>query len=233
MQHTAYGQEPLNNLSAQSRTIAVIAICLFAMAGLISGFAVGAFVRPGQTQTGNKPPPGKTPIVAVQTQTPTPTPQQQHPINLGIPQIEHVSYTEVADGTTTYTLSAQVVAKGSGQPGSPVHASNITCKLWLVQHIPNGKMFNISTNDLKNVNNLQNPITGTVDNQPYAEIPGLTFFDTNSPQTHLCTSKGKGTWTYQVAPSVAPGVYDLVVLTDWSGIHYNWSWVQITVKNAK
>ncbi|MFL5628649.1 MAG: hypothetical protein ACJ788_23965, partial [Ktedonobacteraceae bacterium] len=104
---------------------------------------------------------------------------------------------------------------------------------WLVQQIPNGKKFNISTNDLKDVNNLQNPITGTVNNKPYVEIPGLTFFDTNSPQTHLCTSKGKGTWTYQVAPSVPPGVYDLVVLTDWSGIHYNWSWVQITIKNAK
>ncbi len=93
-------------------------------------------------------------------------------------------------------------------------------------------MFDISTQVLKDVSNLQNPIVGTVKNQPYVEVPGLTFTDANSPQTHLCTSKGRGTWTYQVTPSVPAGVYDLVVLNDWSGVHYNWSWVQISIKSS-
>src|SRR2546429_9992193 len=38
--------EATNTLTSQSSTIALFAIFLFALAGLISGFSVGAFVRP-------------------------------------------------------------------------------------------------------------------------------------------------------------------------------------------
>ena len=41
-------QRQTNNVSSQSRTIVVVAMLLFALAGLISGFAVGAFIRPSQ-----------------------------------------------------------------------------------------------------------------------------------------------------------------------------------------
>jgi hypothetical protein len=228
MQHTAYGREPSNNLGTQSRTIAIIALCLFALAGLISGFAVGAFVRPSHNQQGILSTPALTPKRAGQTPTPTHTPSLQRPVNLGIPRIDHVSYSEVADGATTYTLSSQVITRS----GAPVYAPDVTCKVWLVQRIPDGAKFDISTQVLKDVNNLQNPIVGTVKNQPYVEIPGLTFTDPNSPQTHLCTSKGRGTWTYQVTPSVPAGVYDLVILNDWGGVHYNWSWAQITIQRS-
>ena len=37
-----------NNVRSQSHTIVVVAMLLFALAGLISGFAVGAFIRPSQ-----------------------------------------------------------------------------------------------------------------------------------------------------------------------------------------
>jgi hypothetical protein len=228
MQHTAYGRGPSNNLGTQSRTIAITALCLFALAGLISGFAVGAFVRPGHTKQENISTTAVTPKIAGQTAVPTRTPSLQRPVNLGIPKIDHVSYSEVADGTTTYTLSSQVITRSD----TPVHAPDVTCKVWLVQQIPDGAKFDISNQALKDVNNLQNPIVGTVKNQPVVEVPGLTFTDANSPQTHLCTPKGRGTWTYQVTPSVPAGVYDLIVLNDWSGVHYNWSWVQITIQSS-
>ncbi len=47
---TASSQYP-NNINQQTRKIAVVAILLFALSGLISGFAVGAFVHP-KVQTG-------------------------------------------------------------------------------------------------------------------------------------------------------------------------------------
>ncbi len=37
-----------NNVSSQTRTIAFLAVFLFAFSGLISGFAVGAFIHPKQ-----------------------------------------------------------------------------------------------------------------------------------------------------------------------------------------
>src|SRR6266852_8515965 len=42
-----------NGLNRQTRRIAVFAIILFALSGLISGFAMGAFVRPKIGGTGN------------------------------------------------------------------------------------------------------------------------------------------------------------------------------------
>ncbi len=96
MQQTAYGQEPSNNLGTQSRTIAIIALCLFALAGLMSGFAVGAFVHPGHTHQGILSTPALTPKITGQTAVPTHTPSPQRPVNLGIPKIDRVSYSEVA-----------------------------------------------------------------------------------------------------------------------------------------
>ncbi|GAC1304320.1 MAG: hypothetical protein NVSMB27_43490 [Ktedonobacteraceae bacterium] len=225
--HTLSGQRPTNNLSSQSRIIAFISILLFALAGLISGFAFGAFLHPGQqTQSPNQGQIATFPA-ADNLKTQTPTSHAHHALPLGIPTIDHVSFTEVADGTTSYSLSAQAVDQ-SGQ-GKPVHASDITCKLWLVQQIPDGGKLSISNQTLANVNALQGSITGTVEGQPLPEVSGLTF-DSTTPQTHFCTAKGKGIWKYQVTSSVPAGVYDLVVLTDWSGVHYNWSWAQIMIK---
>jgi len=33
-----------------------------------------------------------------------------------------------------------------------------------------------------------------------------------------------------VATSVSPGAYYLVVLTDWKGLHFTWSWMLVTIK---
>ena len=52
-----------NNVGSQTRTIAVFAVFLFAIAGLISGFAVGAFIHPKAPSTGNTGSSTKPPVV--------------------------------------------------------------------------------------------------------------------------------------------------------------------------
>src|SRR5437899_1973310 len=78
---TLSGRGSTNNLKNQSRAIAVISIVFFAIAGLLSGFAVGALTHPTQQQfsrtttTTLTPPqqkPGHTPVAAVHTQESVP-----------------------------------------------------------------------------------------------------------------------------------------------------------------
>src|SRR5450755_687825 len=108
---TLTGQRTTNNVGAQSRTIAIIAILLFALAGLISGFAVGAFVRPNQPHQATNPNQPINPPVQGKIGTPIPTPTTTRPQLLGEPIIKQVEYSEDADGTTSYTFSAQAVDK--------------------------------------------------------------------------------------------------------------------------
>ena len=223
-------QQATHTLSSQSRTIALFAISLFALAGLISGFSVGAFVRPHLSLPALNANSSTTSSITSEPQKATPTPHAQHFAKLGWPVISQYSTFEVADNQTTYTFSAYAVDQSiDAAHGNPVHSSGITFKLWLVQSIPTGTTFMLSIKDLKNVGTIQNPLTGTVQNQPYAEIPGLNF-DAATQQTHASNAKGRAAWKYQLSSSVAPGDYDLVVLTDWDGKYYNWSWVNIQIK---
>ena len=223
-------QQTTNTLNSQSRTITLFAISLFALAGLISGLSVGAFVRPNlalPALNSNSPATSK---ITTEPQTATPTPHAQHFVKLGWPVIPQYSTFEAADGDTNYTLVAYAVDQSiDSAHGNPVHASGITFKLWLVQSIPTGTTYMLAINDLKNVGTIQNPLTGSVQGQPYGEISGLNF-DAATQQTHASNAKGKVTWKYQVSPSVAPGDYDLVVLADWDGKYFNWSWVNIKIK---
>src|SRR5207248_3145833 len=88
LQHTRYNHQTLseqrqtNNLSSQSRTIAIFAMLLFAFAGLISGFAVGTFTRPGSHPQTTNQIAGATPPITSRNMTPTPTPHLEHPISL-------------------------------------------------------------------------------------------------------------------------------------------------------
>jgi len=222
--------EATNTLSSQSRTIALFAIFLFALAGLISGFSVGAFVRPNLALPALNSNQSVPRSITGQSQTTTHTPPTPRFVKLGWPVIPNYSPIEMADGSTTYTLIAYAVDQ-SIDPGhgNPVHASGITFKLWLVERIPTGITFMLARQDLQKVGTIQNPLTGTVQDQPYQEIPGLNF-DTGIQQTHPSNAKGKMTWKYQVSSSVAPGDYDLVVLSDWDGKYYNWSWANIEIK---
>src|ERR1700704_5748880 len=96
-----------NNVSSQTRTIAFFAVLLFAIAGLISGFAVGAFIHP-KTGTGSNPPSGRTQPVVQETKESTPV-TSSHPTLIGDPVLTLNSYFQKADSSTTYTISAQAV----------------------------------------------------------------------------------------------------------------------------
>lgn len=211
-----------NRLSQQSRKIAVFAILLFALSGLISGFAMGAFVRP-KIGIGTKP--TGSGITPVGQNTKTAVTTTLTPTKLGWP-VFTPSGKQIANGTSLYTLTAQVVDQSiDPRNGYPVHASGITCKIWLT------KDGNINDNiqadnykRLKSVDTLNESFPG--------EIVGALNFDPGTQQTQPSNANGQATWKYTVAPFVAPGDYFLVVLADWNGAHYNWSWAHIEIKNA-
>jgi len=207
-----------NNLSQHSRKVAIMAILLFALAGLLSGFAVGAFVHTkpqagtgiGTDSTGSK----MTPVARVTQIAPTAVTQ---PKELGYPVIDKsvFEYNELADGQTTYTFSAYAIYAN----GQRVNSPGITCKLWLT----------------KNTQALQRsewtPVSAV--NQPIGEeVEGSMIFDSTTPQVQNCDTNAQATWKYQVATSVEPGTYYLATLTDWAGKHYNIWWQQVIIKKA-
>jgi len=213
---TASSQYP-NNINQQTRKIAVVAILLFALSGLISGFAVGAFVHPkAQTGTGTGATGSRTTPIAHVTHTP-PTALTQTPKELGYPVIDKsvFVYHELADGQTTYTYSAYAVYAN----GTRVYSPGITCKLWLTKDT-----VGLQKSDWTPISAVNNPIDG--------EIQGALTFDSTSPQVQNCDANGQATWKYQVSPAVEPGPYYLAVLTDWNGKHYNIWWQQVIIKKA-
>src|ERR1700730_14529803 len=85
-----------NTVSSQTRGIAFFAVLLFSLAGLISGFAVGAFIHPKTSlTTGNSGSHTKPPVVQ-KTQTPVSSTTIQ-PIRIGFPVINKADYFENAD----------------------------------------------------------------------------------------------------------------------------------------
>jgi len=201
---------PTNHISPQSRTIAIVAVVLFALSGLISGFSVGAFIHPKLTSTG----PGTSatqPPIAQQTPVAGKTPHPQRPFVLGEPKIVDYTYTEVANNSTSYTFTGQV----ENSLDRPVLKSGITCKIWLTQ---NGNTVSVINADnfkrLKEIATIQDPFP--------QEVVGGLMFPAATPQTQLCNTSGNTSWNYTVSTSVDPGIYFIVLLTDWDGVHYNW-----------
>jgi len=211
---TLSGQSP-NRINQQSRTIAVFAIVLFALSGLVSGFAVGAFVHPKTGTRTATTGSGTTPITQI-TKTPS-TVQAHTPEELGYLVIDKsvFQYRELADEQTTYTYSAYAVYAN----GKRIHSPGITCKLWLTKDT-----VGLQGPDWTPINAIYNPIGG--------EIQGALNFDPTTPQIQNCDANARATWKYQVSPSVKPGAYYLAVLTDWAGKHYNIWWQQVIIKKA-
>ncbi|MBE3560226.1 MAG: hypothetical protein IMW89_13535 [Ktedonobacteraceae bacterium] len=217
----------------RTQKVVIIAIALFALAGLISGFTIGTVVRPAKTPV--QPPARQNQITVIAGKTPTatatPTPST---VPLGCPAIS-LGNTAVqqADGATTYTISAQARDKSAPCPkGKPVQAAGITCKLWLVQRIPDGKILQFKdaeADKLKHIEQLNGPLTGSVQDNDYPEIQGLQF-DQTTPQTQQCNNQGQANWKYVITPTVPAGDYCLLVLTDWNGKYYNWSWINIVIQ---
>lgn len=217
---TLSGRGP-GGLSAQSRRIAIMAILLFGLSGLISGFAVGAFIHPKAATTTGTTGPGGVSSPASQT-TKTSNSPKVNPIEIGFPVFSQYAATETANGSTSYVLASYVVdtSKDAGH-GNPLHAAGITCKLW-IQHIPGDQTVHLPLDKLKSMD-VQNPLTAE-------EISGGLNFTT--PQIQQTNAHGQVTWKYSVSTNVQSGDYYLVVLMDWQGKHYNWSWVDITIKHA-
>lgn len=230
---TGTGTSSTPHTGSQSRSIAIVAVILFALSGLISGFSIGAFIHPPKSSTTGPNTSGTTPPIAGQSPVTTRTPYTIQEIPLGWPVIAYFNNMETADGSTSYTFSAYPVDQSvDAGHGTEVFASGITCKVWLIQHIPATAHLSLPIPTLQDISAIQNPITSTVKDHQYAEIPGLTFYDASSPQTQMCNPRGVTNWKYQIATTVAPGKYNLVVLTDWDGKRFNWSWADIVVTKA-
>jgi len=214
---TLSSQSPAG-ISQKSRKIAVYAILLFALSGLISGFAVGAFVRPrigpATTSTGSGTTPGAQSTKTSQSTT------TEH-INLSFPVIADFSFAEVANSSTRYIFTAQILDKSK----NPIQASDVMCKLWLTK---NGNVNPVlqANNDAipRAIDQIQQPF-------PHEVANGLNFVSP-SQQVQPCTPGGKTTWSYTISRSVGPGIYYLVVLADWKGKSYTWSWQSIKIKKA-
>jgi hypothetical protein len=220
---TLSSQHP-NNLNQQTRKIAIIAILLFAFSGLISGFAVGAFVHSkSKTGTGTVPETGSkiTPITqATHTQVSTAVVEN---VNLGEPVINQgdYSYIQNANGSTNYSLSALIINKSN----NPIHASDVTCKLWLTK--------DGNVNSILRADNFAIPRTIGAFNQPFPkEVVGALNYIAPSQQVQPCVPNGKTTWTYTISPSVDAGTYYLVTLANWKGKSFNWYWVAIVIKKG-
>jgi hypothetical protein len=212
-----------------TRRFATTVLLIFALAGLIAGFAFGGLTSSRSRTTTITPPPIKKTAPVVQSTnavTPTATPEN---VLLGFPQWSPAPPpSESAANSTGYTIGMQAVDKQK----KPVHSADLTCKAWLVPQIPAGQILNIDSKVLKDVNNLSNPIQGTVNGQPVQEVlpgTGLTF-DPSTPQTARCSSNGQITWKYTISSTVPPGNYSIVILVDWKGIHFNWAWDNIAIK---
>ncbi|HLX57122.1 MAG TPA: hypothetical protein VKR83_08880, partial [Ktedonobacteraceae bacterium] len=211
-----------SGLSPQSRRMVTFAILLFALSGLVSGFAVGAFVRPkiGGLNSNNNGA-GNTPV-AQQTKTTATAIASPENQTLGVPVINSNDYTylEVANGTTTYSFSALIV---DDIIKKPIQANDVTCKLWMTK---DGRVTPyLEANHYaipEDFANLTNPFSD--------EVQNALNFVSPSQQTQPCTSNSKTTWSYTISSSLERGVYYLVVLADWRGKHYNWATVAIIVK---
>ncbi len=233
-------QQANNGGAPRSQVILIVALLLFSMAGLASGFSIGALTGKGkQTAT-------PTPITNVvssskgQTATPTPKPTV-NPIPLGCPQATQDSsiyqgVSQASDGATSYTFTAQAKNKTGGQcnyqKNQAVHAAGITFKLWLTKWVPTCKLFNFTPNEITNVlphaNQLGQALEGKVDNKDYPELTNKLQFATS--QVLQSNSQGQVTWHYKINQGLKAGKYTLVLLSNWQGKAYNWSWYDLVVK---
>lgn len=210
--------QPPNHLSQQTRKIAVFAILLFALSGLISGFAVGAFTHAKSRTSGTTTTGSQTTPVGQITRITNPN---MHPIRMGDPVVTQIKSFQKADGSTLYTFTAHAVDTSIDRhQGKQIYAPGITCKLWL-QSIPGNNFVDLPIERLRKID-IQEPLTAD-------EIPDALIFSPGVAQIQSTDSNGQVTWNYEISPSVNPGSYYLVVLMDWQGQYSNWSWRYVSI----
>jgi len=214
--------QPPNHISQQTRKIAVFAVLLFALSGLISGFAVGAFThsKPHGSGTTKSVNTGTTPVTQSTKGSVSTAPEN---VNLDLPVINQAdfSYFQVANGSTSYTFSTLIINKSK----NPIQVSDVTCKLWLTK--------DADVNSILRADNYALPRSFDTIQQSFPkEVVGAFTFTAPTQQTQPCTPKGKTTWSYTISPTIDPGIYYAVVLADWKGKSFDWSWVAIRIKKA-
>ena len=220
-QNSGNGNSPL-------RRMTVYVLLGFALTGLLTGFAFGGFLQHNSNNSAdNTNSSQKNTPVTQATKGATPTATVQPVVKLAPPIAPNGSpQSATADSTTVYSLTIQTLDDAHHQP---VHAPDITCKLWLVHQIPANQILNIDEKILAKVDSLKQPIPGKVNDQDFNEISALGF-DATTQQTALCNAQGQMTWKFTVASGTPAGNYNLVVLTDWRGIHWNWSWFFLAIQ---
>ena len=197
--------------NSQIQSIIIIAITLFALAGAILGFSVGALTHHlapnGQTTNNggsdatNKN--GKATQIAV-----SPTPLLSPTVTarkLGFPAL--LSATPQMS-TYQYSYTLQAIDATSN---TKITTNGVMCRLWITKSYPS----TLEQSTFKSIANLSHTVKHEI-------VDGLTF-DPATPQTQPCTN-GLGSWNVNLSSKVAEGKYYIVGLTDWNGTFYNWSW---------
>ncbi len=201
-----------------SVVIVVFAVFLFALSGLMMGLAVGAFTRAHK--------PASTPPQSVAQQKLTPTPVQNVNIlalgGIACP-IFNPTFSQTADGTTSYQLSATIEDRSISQntpcgSGNPLKVSGITCKLWITNNL--ASLTGLTKDHFQPATNMQNTFPDEIQN-------ALTF--TSGQPVQDCSPTGTTIWSYKLSPTLQAGTYYLAVAADWQGQSWNWSWRQINV----
>lgn len=215
---------PTTNTNDRLTIVLITALILFAIAGLLSGFAIGAINRQPHAQTGgnvhntqqNKPTvPSKTGSTQT-TATPTIT-------SLGCPKADVFTSPETADGQTIFTASAFATSGGTCA-GTQLNVSGITFKLWLTKRITS---LTFPENAKAMLDTINSPITGKAKNGD--TIQDLQAIQFTTAQVQQSNTQGRVTWKYTLPTALKSGLYDIVVLVDWQGKLYNWSWYDITI----
>ncbi|MBA2392884.1 MAG: hypothetical protein H0V70_09085 [Ktedonobacteraceae bacterium] len=224
----------------RSQVILIVALLLFSVAGLASGFSVGALTGKNAKKTSSMQITTIAPPQKGQGITPTPKPAVKI-IPLGCPQPTQASsiyqgLAQVPDGATPYTFVAQardqIGGKCNYQKNQPIHSAGITFKIWLTTHVPTGKVFNFTQNEINNVlphtDQLGQPLDGKVDDKDSPELVNELQFSTQ--QVQQSNNQGQVIWNYKINPDLKDGKYTLVVLANWQGKAYNWSWYDLIIK---
>jgi hypothetical protein len=216
MQHSANSNNK-NGGNAQVQSVIIIAITLFALAGAILGFSLGALTHhsASNSQASNNSKANTSTnkntksTHAATLPTPAPTPPAQP---LGGPTLTAGT---LLTGAYIYTLQAK------SDTNAPITTSGITCRIWLTKAAQGAPEIEASDrNEFQHIANVTNPL-------PHEIANGLNF-DNTTPQTQSCKN-GLGTWNITLSPSLAKGHYYIVGLTS-NGTFFNWSWSsQITV----
>jgi hypothetical protein len=227
-------QQANNGGAPRSQVILIVALLLFSVAGLASGFSVGALTgKHGQTPQAT--PMTNVPAQTGQVATPKPKPTVKI-IPLGCPIVTpnssiNLDAFQLTDGTT-YTFSVQAVDTTGDQPAKgiycaaanrSIHTAGITFKLWVIKHVGN------KTLTFPNLGKITQPVDGKADGKDFPELQNQLQFGT-TPQIQQSNTQGQVTWNYKINPDLKDGTYTLVVLTDWQGKTSNWIWRDLVVK---